>query len=159
MNCSDEKSAMKHVVHQLLVKVRRDSRASAAVEMALIAPVLIGLVVGIIDYAVYVTDHMRLSKGVASAVQFAMYNSDNDEGIRNVAYTASKFTSSQASVDVKRFCECPKSGSVSCSDTCAGDDHMKIFVSVGMQYAFKPIIPYPFVTSATISSSASIQVP
>ena len=145
------------MAHQLM-SVCRDSGASTAIEAAIIFPVLLSLVIGTVDYALYVMDNMRLAKGVASAVQFAMYNSNNDEGIRQVAYTASKFTSSQASVAVQHFCECPNSAS-SCTDNCPNDNHQKIFVSVAMQYAYTPLLPYPFVTSAIISRSASIQVP
>ena len=114
---------MKRMIHKI-ISVYRDHRASVAVEMAIIAPVLIFLVFGIVDYAMYVMDSMRVAKGVASAVQFAMYNSDNDEGIRQVAYTASKFTSSQASIDIQHLCECPNTGS--CADNCPNDNHQKI---------------------------------
>ena len=75
--------------------------------LPIIAPVLIFLVFGLVDYALYVMDNMRVAKGVASAVQFAMYNSDNDEGIRQVAFTASKLSSSEASVNIQHSCECP----------------------------------------------------
>ena len=149
---------MKRMIHKIM-SVYRDHRASAAIETAIIAPVLIYLVFGTVDYALYVVDNMRLAKGVASAVQFAMYNSDNDEGIRQVAYTASKFSSGQASVEIQHFCECPNSSSGSCADNCPNDNHKKIFVSVAMQHAYTPMIPYPFVTSAIINRSASIQVP
>ena len=89
------------------MNVFRDNRASIAVETAFIAPVLIFLVIGLVDYALYVMDNMRVAKGVASAVQFAMYNSDNDEGIRQVAFTASKLSSSEATVNIQHSCECP----------------------------------------------------
>src|SRR5689334_24395888 len=144
-------------VIQKIIGVYRDHRASVAIETAIIAPVLIFLVLGIVDYAMYVMDSMRVAKGVASAVQFAMYNSDNDDGIRQVAYTASKFTSSQASIDIQHLCECPNTGT--CADNCPNDNNKKIFVSVPKQYPYTPTIPFPFVTSAIISRSASIQVP
>jgi Flp pilus assembly protein TadG len=140
------------------VNIFRDVRASVSTETAIIAPVLIFLVIGLVDYALYVMDNMRVAKGVASAVQFAMYNSDNDEGIRQVAFTASKFSSSQATVSIGHSCECP-SGAGSCDGNCPSDNHKKIFVSVAMQYTYTPLIPYPFITSANISRSASIQVP
>ena len=149
---------MKRVIYHVM-RVCRDHHASAAVEMALIAPVLLYLVFGTVDYALYVMDNMRVAKGVASAVQFAMYNNQNDDGVRQVAYTASKFTSSQASVAIQHFCECPTSGSIACDASCPNDNHMKIFVSVAMQYTYTPTIPYPFVKSAVISRSASMQVP
>jgi len=149
---------MKRVIHQVM-SVCRDQRASAAIEIALIAPVLISLVFGTVDYALYTMDNMRLAKGVASAVQFGMYNSGNDAGIRQVAYTASKFTSSQASVAIQYFCECPSSSSVTCDAGCPNDNHMKTFVSVAMQYTYTPTLPFPFVNSAVISRSASMQVP
>jgi Flp pilus assembly protein TadG len=149
-------NTMKRLIHRV-ISVNRDHRASVAIEMALIAPVLITLVIGVVDYGMYVMDSMRVSKGVASAVQFAMYNSDNDDGIRQVAYTASKFSSSQASIDIQHLCQCPTTGS--CADNCPNDNHKKIIVSVAMQYAYTPTIPYPFVASAIISRSASIQVP
>jgi Flp pilus assembly protein TadG len=140
------------------MNIFRDDRASIAVETAIIAPVLIFLVFGLVDYALYVMDNMRVAKGVASAVQFAMYNSENDEGIRQVAFTASKFSSGEATVSIQHSCECP-SGIGSCDDNCPSDNHKKIFVSVAMQYTYTPVIPYPFITSANISRSASIQVP
>ena len=140
------------------MNIFRDNRASIAVETAFIAPVLIFLVIGLVDYALYVMDNMRVAKGVASAVQFAMYNSDNDAGIRQVAFTASKLSSSEASVNIQHSCECP-TGSGSCANNCPSDNHQKIFVSVAMQYTYTPMIPYPFITSANISRSATIQVP
>ena len=95
---------------------------------------------------------MRVAKGVASAVQFAMYNSDNDAGIRQVAFTASKLSSSEASVDIQHSCECP-TGSVSCADNCPSDNHQKIFVSVAMQYTYTPMIPYPFITQQSLAAA------
>ena len=149
---------MNRMIRQTM-NVFRDNRGSVAVETAIIAPVLIFLVFGLVDYALYVMDNMRVAKGVASAVQFAMYNSDNDEGIRQVAFTASKFSSSEATVNIQHSCECPSGSSGSCDDNCPSDNHKKIFVSVAMQYTYTPVIPYPFITSANISRSASIQVP
>jgi len=149
---------MKRLIHKVM-SVCRDRRASAAIEIALIAPVLIFLVLGTVDYALYVMDNMRLAKGVASAVQFALYNNDNDTAVRQVAYTSSKFTSSEASVTIQHFCECPDSTSVSCTGSCPGVNHMRVFVSVSMQYTYTPLLPYDFVKSAIITRSASMQVP
>ena len=150
---------MKHGIH-LLASGRRDERANTVVEFALVAPVLILAFIGLVDYAIYVSDQMRLSKAVASAVQFAMYNSDNDDGIRNVAYSASYFSADQADVTITHACECPGGDAVACDGICVAGDHKRIFVEVAMQYTYTPLLPYPFVPeSLVIDRSASIQIP
>jgi hypothetical protein len=150
---------MKNGMH-LLSSGRPDERANTVVEFALVAPVLIFAFIGLVDYAIYVSDQMRLSKAVASAVQFAMYNSDNDDGIRNVAYSASYFSADQADVTITHACECPNGDAVACDGICVVGDHKRIFVEVAMRYTYTPLLPYPFVPeSLVIDRSASIQIP
>ena len=138
----------------------RPTGGNSAVEFGLIIPVLAFLVLALVDYAMYVSDNMRVAKGVASAVQFAMYNVENEQGIRDVAYSASNFSTDTATVDVLQFCECHDQSSVSCDAGCDDGEHKRIFVEVGMEYTYKPMFDYPFVPKSVIlTRSATIQVP
>ena len=52
--------------------VRRSERGASAVEFALVAPLLFGLLFGIVDYGLYFADVVRVQQGVGDAARAAV---------------------------------------------------------------------------------------
>ena len=69
----------------------RGRQGTAAVELALVAPMLLTLVAGIIDFARVYHDEIELSSAVAAAAQYALNNASsiNSTSVTSLAATLS----------------------------------------------------------------------
>jgi Flp pilus assembly protein TadG len=72
-------------------RLSRDTRATAAVELALISPLLLTLLAGMVDFGRVYHEEIQLSSAVAAAAQYALVNaaSVNSGGAASLAATLS----------------------------------------------------------------------
>ncbi len=122
-----------HRFLRLLSCFERDDRGAAAIEFAIIAPVLVLGALAAVDFGFAAMERMRLDSALRSAAQSAM----GDPGVTTVsnvltaAASASPPTarSATAFATPTRFCACPQSPSVAvvCSSTCGGASYTYIY--------------------------------
>lgn len=140
-----------------IMKGRDDG--SAAVEFALIAPVLVLMLIAVVDLGLVMIDNVRLSSAVRAGAQFAMQDPDDKTSIRTVAVNATTLTIDPADITVSdKFCECD--GVVSaCDTTCASGFAPGEYVTVTATTTVTSILSYPWLPSpTTLSQSTTIRV-
>ncbi len=130
-------------------------------ELALVAPVLILLFMGMWDFGRALNESARLASAANAGAQYAaqglVYAEATFEIDQAVRYDAED-SSSALTVDVVLTCQCPSGGSVECSGSCA-TGALQTFVQVQVTESFSTWFTYPFVSNPmTLSKQATWRV-
>ena len=136
-----------------------DESGNAIVEFALIAPVLMIMILGLVDAGRAIGANSRLGTGVTAALRYALSDPYATDAIATAALAGSRYADGEASVTVSRIYECPDGTVISASDTCAAG-FKRIFVQVDMTRTQATVFAYPIIgDEITVSRTGSLQVP
>lgn len=98
----------------------REQRGNAAIEFAIVAPVLALLLVGTVQLGLAIMTWFTVQEGVLSGANYASHNGWNETAIKSAVTTSStKLTT--ASVSVAPFCGCPVGSGITTVATCTTD--------------------------------------
>jgi Flp pilus assembly protein TadG len=130
----------------LWARLRGEDRGIAAVELALIAPILALIIIAIVDFGMAFTRQMTLANGVRAGVQYAMVRRPVQGDIDAIRQTvADNAYVPLANATVTWVCECSDDGSnaPNCSvDDCSGAD-VNHSLDIGVTDQFELILSYP----------------
>lgn len=120
----------------------------AAVEFALIAPILIAILVGVVDFAMYIHQRMMLDILSRDAAQYVVQGGNVDDVVANVIETSNVYAQATAEgraliYGAEQQCECAGGVAVDCGGTCGAGDYVRAFCAVTISSTFDPIVPYP----------------
>ena len=118
----------------------------AAVEFAMVVPVLSLLLIGIVDYGMFINKKMQLQDLSRTVAQYVVQGGSDDDVMENIIETSNFYTSAQAigqtiTVTTEQVCECADGNSVSCSSTCNSGDYMRNYYTVMLGSTYEPILP------------------
>ncbi len=146
-------------------------RGNAAVEFAIIAPVLIGLLVPVADFGLYIYDQMQLNLAAQAGMEYAARNGWIPAGIQQAAINASPTLNLTAqNVNAAEFCGCPSGNTIAqqnCNDPntgqqahCNNDPAQPLvgtYVNVTATFQYNTLFHYPGIPdSQTLSSGAQL---
>lgn len=136
-----------------------DCKGAAAVETALLFPVLLLLGAGVADFGFGVYDHMRLTSAVRAGTQTALRSPDDAAAIQAAVEGALELAPDQATVTVAASCECPGGGEVDCAAGVCQSGTMRKYVSVSVSQPRQWLVDYPLIPKPeTLTAEASIRV-
>jgi Flp pilus assembly protein TadG len=150
-------------------KFWRDDKGVAAIEFAFIVPVLSLLVIGMVDYAVYIGKAMSLQQLATTAALYVVEGGQEADVKAAVIDTAAINTAANpVTFTGEMVCECANGASVVCNGNCGDADFMRSYYSATVQATYKPILSYATFTryfggttstdgNFTISKSVSIE--
>ena len=138
-----------------LRRYARNISGIAAVEFALIVPVLIVIMAGVIDYGAYIREKMMLEELARNAAQYVVQGGAAADVVVNVIdpsrikerATAEGRNLSYAAVE--KF-ECANGVVVAQNEACGGGDYKRRFWEVRVATTYAPLIPYPGVSTTAI---------
>lgn len=107
----------------------QDRRGIAAVEFALIAPILIFVIIGINDVAQLITKQNDMHSGVSAAAEYIMRGGSDMPTAQTIALSAWPSHSSQASVTAAKACYCA-SVSGSCTSLCPDQSVPTAYITI-----------------------------
>lgn len=105
----------------------------AAVEMALVAPILLFGLLLVLDVGIAVAERMDLDRNVRAGVQAAMANINDPDAVKDVV-VASLNGAQGVSVTVTKTCACGSTGTA-CTSWCSAEEPPSVFVNIS---AVKP---------------------
>jgi Flp pilus assembly protein TadG len=115
----------------------RHRRGAAAVELAIVLPILVLLLGGIVDCGALLVASLRLANAAqAGALYGGQLNalSANTNGIRDAALADASSRLPGMTVTTSRQCRCPNGTSaetnVTCTNTCSGYGFPRVYVQV-----------------------------
>ena len=115
-----------------------DRRGSMAVEFALVVPVLLLFVGGIVDFGRAFYYQTELSQALRSGMQYALKAPTDSAGIAAVIGQSTSLPISVAAPVT--FCQCYDGTNVSCSGTCTVLGGMRNYVRLEASYAWTPML-------------------
>ncbi|MBZ9821327.1 TadE/TadG family type IV pilus assembly protein [Mesorhizobium sp. CA4] len=123
----------------------RDEAGIAAVELALVLPVLCAALLGIMDGWSYVTGSLSMRAGVKTAANLVMAGSADDSAIQAAALASWENKPSDAQVAISRIYQCGTT-IVDASTLCSGSKAPSVYVQIQASGTWIPPFtfgPYP----------------
>ena len=138
----------------------RDNRGNAAVEFALMMPLLLLLLSGLIDFGRAFFTSMELENSARAGAQYAFVNGADDLGtIENVVYGASSVAPEDLTVNATSYCGCPDGTVQPCTGGDCGGFEPGTFVSIVAQTSYIPLFPFHDADRpVTLTGTAQIRV-
>ena len=128
-------------------RARHCMAAAIAVELALLAPVLLAMMVAVTDFGMAIYDQMQLTNAARSAVQYAVQSESNladSDAIEAVARAAGRLDDAKIFVTTTQFCSCSDDGTnITCGETCTSGDEPGEYVRVSIEEEFDLLFSYP----------------
>lgn len=138
----------------------RCRRGTAAVEFALLAPLLISVLAAFADLGIGAYRHMQVVDAAEAGAQFAVRQGYNSAAIQGAVAGATGLSS--VSTSSTQFCGCPSGTAlvtVGCGTTCPGGGAAGDYVSVSAQTQYTPLLPYPGLpTPLTLSAQSTVRL-
>jgi Flp pilus assembly protein TadG len=145
-----------------LRQFRADRRGTAALEFALVVPVLISAFIGIVDVGMALYDQLQLVNAAEAGARYAAVNGWNSGKIQTAVTGATSLSAIAASPAPSQSCGCPNGSGVAvanCGSTCSTGTMAGTYITVNAQYAYTPIIPYPgFGQSLTLTAQSMVRI-
>jgi len=110
----------------------------AAVEFALIAPIMMVLLLGLLDYGIAAYHSMELESAARSGAQYARLDSSNTALVVTTVKNSTLLDTTKLTVNVTEFCECSDGSSVVCGTTC-GVGNVRKYMQINASYAHTPL--------------------
>jgi Flp pilus assembly protein TadG len=156
-------------------EIQRDRRAVAAVEFAIIAPVLAVVLVGAIDYGFAQWSRSCLANAVSQGAYYAFLNgpSVSPSAVQAVVQNASSLTGISFKRATTIACYCPTGSPASlgppqvpitlpCTSTCPDSTKAGAYIVISATYTLSPWIPIPYynstLTDQTITESVTARL-
>lgn len=127
---------------KFLKSYKTNNEATSAVEFALIAPVILILLIGTMEFGMYIHEKMLL-QNTASTVANYIYEMQDDENALEVANETYTGRDASLTLTTEFSCQCSDGIAAECPIDCGESDVERRFVSVSLSGAFTPIFPYP----------------
>ena len=145
-----------------LVRLLRGEHGAGAVEFAIGATLLAGLLIPLIDLGMGFYQKMQVQDAAQAGAQYALAHGWNSTAIENAVTSATALSSISASPAPVRNCGCPQGTSVTsstCGGTCAGGQSVGTYVTVSAQATYTPLIPYPVLgQSVALTAQATVWI-
>ena len=142
------------------------SHGTALVEVALAAPILVTLVLGIADFGMLAANTAALEGVTRVGAEYARNVCKGDMSSSCISSIKSTMTSTgnfsppiTFPSDPSASCECDDGSSITCGTTCAvGKTPNRVLITVTASQQFSPILPWPGIpTSVTASTEMRVE--
>ena len=119
-----------HDFKEKLFLCLKSTRGVAAVEFAILVPVLFALFVGVANYGLAMFEKMELTSAARAGGQVALIDSSDIAAIQEAVVAASNSNITTADVTVTQACQCSDGTSVTCGNTCSDGGTNRFFYTI-----------------------------
>lgn len=126
---------------------------AAAVEFALLVPVVLAALTGIVNYGLAMYNKMELMGAVRAGAQVALIDYTNTTAIAQAVVDSTNAGISISDVTTTQFCECADGSTVTCGSTCADSSANRYFMTISATQNFTLLL-----LGTTVSLSASTTI-
>ncbi|MDB5474577.1 MAG: tadG [Phenylobacterium sp.] len=142
-------------------KLLRDRRGAAAVEFALLAPVLLLLLAGLIDVSRLIVTSLQVRAAAQAGADYARARGWDAVAVAGAVTGATPLAAAASPAPlVTKACVSGQSIVATTATTCSGGGTPGDFVTVAAQAPFKALAPWPhIVMPASVSAHATVRLP
>jgi Flp pilus assembly protein TadG len=133
-------------------------RGLAAIEFAIIAPVMAMMVMCAVDLGLAINRHMQVEDAAQAGAEYAALHGFNATSISSAVTSAASWTGVSASPAPTEFCGCPGASSITaatCGTTCPSGNAAAVYVTVGAKGTYSTVVHYPMLPSTFAFASTS----
>ena len=120
---------------------------SVAAELALVAPVVILIAVGVADFGMLAARSAALVAATRIGAEFARVHPLDTSGIQASMQSAMNFVPALSfPAGFSRTCECDDGTLIGCNESCATQGRAspnRVFMKISASQAFTPLVPWP----------------
>jgi Flp pilus assembly protein TadG len=116
-------------IRNRIANFRARTDGAAAVEFALLLPVFVGLVVGVIQYGGQIVAYQRMHNGLAAGAVYVMRGGSGTTAIHDIAMAGWPSQPADAAVTVTQACTCA-GASAGCGAPCADGTYPQSFTTL-----------------------------
>lgn len=139
-----------------------DIRGVAAIEFAIIVPMLVMMVVCTVDLGMGIYRNMQVQNAAQAGARYAMTHSFDATLISNAVSSATGIQGIVASPPPSQYCGCATSAGIStivCGSVCPAGAVYGTYVNVSAQGGYTTILPYPLIANNfSLAAQASVRV-
>jgi hypothetical protein len=135
---------------------------AAAVEVAVLAPVLVASIVLTADLGLGIYRNMQVHRAAQAGTEYAVVHGFNSGAITNAIAGSTSLTGLSASPAPRQFCGCASSTGIleiACNANCASGAQAATYVTASAQGVYQTIIPYPLLpASFTLTAQSTVRL-
>src|SRR5690606_25639400 len=107
---------------------------ATAVELALTAPVVLLLLVGVFDFGMAILQKMRLNHAASVGANYALVEDRDETAVQAAIASSTNLNPADFQVSVDRVCECLDATVVSCSSStaCGTATRKRVFIELSV---------------------------
>ncbi|MGZ9096955.1 MAG: TadE/TadG family type IV pilus assembly protein [Micavibrio sp.] len=123
-----------------------ENRGIAAVEFALVVPILFTLMVGALDFGSFMNMQMRLENLSRSVAEYLLQGGEEDNAWEDVIVSSGHFGNtedleSRMTLTIAQVCVCDDGEDMSCDNDCGTGEYKRHFFEVDIEMNYSPILP------------------
>lgn len=149
-------------VRALLSRGISDTSGVAAIEFAIIIPMLLMMLICTVDLGMGIYRNMQVQNSAQAGARYAMTNSFDATLISNAVSSATALQGIVASPPPSQYCGCATNSGiapVTCGSTCPAGAVYGTYVNVSAEGYYTTIMPYPLIASNfTLKAQANVRV-
>ena len=118
------------ILRKISARLAASRRGAAAVEFAILVPVIAAAVTGVANYGLVTFDKMELANAARAGAQLAIVNGDNSSAANQTAIKTAVVASAStganittANVSTTQACQCTDESTITCGDLCTTVDN------------------------------------
>ena len=139
----------------VLSAIARAKRGTSAVEFALSAPILVGLLVPVADLGMAYSDKIMVQQAAQAGAQYAALHPWHSGAATEIANAVTSATTLPvaATPAPRQICGCPSGSAVTevtCGSTCSNSEIAGYYVLVSAQLPYTPVLPYSALGNSVI---------
>jgi Flp pilus assembly protein TadG len=139
------------IVPRLLRRGATASDGAAAIEFAIIAPLLILMLIGTVDLGIGTYQSMQVQNAAQAGAEYAMARGFNASAISSAVTNATGLQGIAVSPTPSQFCGCPSETGITtavCSSVCPSGAMAGTYITVSAQLTYTTLLPYPLLPSS-----------
>ena len=146
----------------IIFALLRRRGGNTAIEFAMIAPVLAGMLVGMTDLGVGIYENMEVRNAAQAGAQYAVAKGWDSTAIQNAVTGSSSMSGISASPAPAQSCGCASGTTIAaaaCGSACPGGATAGTYVTVNAQAQYTPLFAYPGLPSPmTLSAQSTVRI-
>jgi Flp pilus assembly protein TadG len=128
------------------------------VELAIIAPMLLILLLGLFEFGMAVNEKSKVTLAARAGAQLALTGTTDSATITNAITAASGLTAADLTININTFCECQDGTSVQCNGGTCPVGAVRTFISVDVSKPYTINMNVPGIDDTiTLSASATVR--
>jgi Flp pilus assembly protein TadG len=140
----------------------RDRRGIAAVEFAVLLPVLVLMAVCTMDLGLAVYTKMRVQESAQAGSDYAILHGFDVSAVSSAVANAGDLSGLTATPAPAQFCGCPGSSGVTsatCDSTCPNGNPVGKYISASATVVYHTLMTYPIIPAQyTFASTSTVRI-